>query len=364
MIGATVRVARFLRGYARNAEGPREPVQVPLGDAEVEGTLYRAPGGGPAPAWVVLHGITVPGREHAALVRFAEALRAAGNTVLIPDVPAWRRLELPAGAAVRTIRGGIRFLQSHPAVAPSGIGVMGFSFGATQAVTAAADPEIAASLRCVVGFGGYVDLRRTMVCMMTGEHEWNGTHHRLDPDPYGRWIVAANFLVHTPGYEKAGAVAEGLHRLAMEAGTSRVSAGDPSWDALKQRIRAGLSPGDRPLWDLFAAPAGAAVDAVSAASIGAAVADAGMAVNPEMNPYPALPHVRSRIVLAHGAADRLIPFTETLRLQAALREHTEVHSTVTALFAHSSRAGGLHPLRYAGEALRFARLLRRAFSAR
>lgn len=363
MIGATTRVARFLHGYARNAAGPRETVRVPLSGADAaDGTLYPAPGGGPAPAWIVLHGITVPGREHEALVRFAEALRAAGNTVLIPDIPAWRALTLPHGAALHTIRGGIRFLQSHPAAAPGGVGVMGFSFGATQAIVAAADPEVARAVRGIVGFGGYVDLRRTMVCMMTGEHEWNGTRYQLEPDPYGRWIVGANFLAHTPGYGTAGAVADGLRRLAREAGASRIFAADPVWDALKQRIRADLAAGDRPLWDLFAAPADTPFDLEEARRIGRAVADAGMAVNPEMNPYPALPHVRSRIVLAHGTADRLIPFTETLRLHAALSSHTEVHSAVTALFAHSAAAGGLHPLRYASEALRFARLLGRAFA--
>ena len=52
---------------------------------------------------------------------------------------------------------------------------------------------------------------------------------------------------------------------------------------------------------------------------------------------PARPpaRVRGRIVLSHGRADRLIPYTETLRLQELLPPAAKPAVTITGLFAHS-----------------------------
>ena len=34
--------------------------------------------------------------------------------------------------------------------------------------------------------------------------------YRMDPDPYGRWIVGGNYLTRIPGLEDAGDVASAL----------------------------------------------------------------------------------------------------------------------------------------------------------
>ena len=60
-----------------------------------------------------------------------------------------------------------------------------------------------------MGFGGYCDLERTLRFQFTGEHEWNGEAHSLRPDPYGRWIVGANYLTAVPGFEDSERVAQG-----------------------------------------------------------------------------------------------------------------------------------------------------------
>ena len=103
-------------------------------------------------------------------------------------------------AVVAAVEGG-------PEVRPGGVGTVGFSFGATQALMAMADPAVQRDVRAVVGFGGYCDLRRMLRSLFTGEHEWSGEQYRLDPDPYGRWMIVGNYLTLIPGYEGMGAVA-------------------------------------------------------------------------------------------------------------------------------------------------------------
>src|SRR5690606_31185930 len=97
------------------------------------------------------------------------------------------------------IRAAVEHLRERSDVTES-ISLIGFSFGATQALMSASRDPVRRHVRRVVSFGGYCDLGRTLYCMFTGEHEWKGERYQLDPDPYGRWIVAANYLDHVPEY--------------------------------------------------------------------------------------------------------------------------------------------------------------------
>ena len=54
-----------------------------------------------------------------------------------------------------------------------------------------------------------------------------------------------------------------------------------------------------------------------------------------MDPAERLRAVRVPVHLLHGRGDTLVPFTETLRMQRALVEHTSVRTTVSRLFAHA-----------------------------
>ena len=352
-----IRAARFIRGYLGRTNVPQQEVRF----GSTVATLYGAGRAKPAPGWVVLHGITVSAREHPALVRFARAVAASRAVVLVPEVPAWRDLEIAPHAAQDAIAASARYLATRDDVLPGGVGLIGFSFGATQALVAAAAPALQPSIRAVVGFGGYCDLRRTLRSMMTGEHEWNGVQHQLDPDPYGRWIVAANYLTRIPEYRDMDAVATALRELATEAGRLQVFAGDPELDRANAALRSRLTAQEQEVWDLLARRAGQnIIGAAEAERFADQLAAAGIATEPLLDPQPLLPGIRCRVVLAHGRADRLIPFTETLRLQSRLPARTRPSATITGLFAHSSGERGMRLGRYTREAARFAGLLNRA----
>lgn len=358
----TLRFLRHLRRPDTSVVGAEE-VLICVGGEEVEATLFlprtrRLP----VPGWVVLHGITVPGRRHAALTRFAASLAASGAAVLVPDVPAWRRLRI-SPAATETIEGGAHYLAERPEAEGARVGVVGFSMGATQALIAAADPAIGARVRTVVGFGGYYDLRRTVRCMVTGEHEWGGRSYTLDPDPYGRWIVAANYLTRVPGCGGMGRVAEALHNLAMEAGRRGISATLADYDPIKATVRETLTEDEQRVWDLLAPPAARPpADLGAARDLAGDLAGAALAAEPLLDPAPYLhlPSLRGRVVLGHGRDDRLIPFTETLRLHSHLPPGADASVTITGLLAHSTGAKGLRALAYTREGLKFFRLLGRA----
>jgi pimeloyl-ACP methyl ester carboxylesterase len=284
--------------------------------------------------------------------------------VLVPDVPAWRELRLDVDAARTTLAEGARWLARRPEVRPGGVGTVAFSFGATQALMAAADPAVQRDVRAVVGFGGYCDLQRMLRCMFTGEHEWRGERHQLDPDPYGRWIIVGNYLRLLEGYEGMEAVARGALALAVEAGRNGAWAWEAEYDPMKAQIRAGLTPAEREVWDVVAPPAGEPPrNPALAQSLADAFCAAALEKDPGLDPRPHLAGVRGRVVLSHGRTDRLIPYTETLRMQTLLPPAARTSVTITGLFSHSAHAGWIHPLDRAREAGLFIRLLNQALSA-
>ena len=313
------------------------------------------------PGYVLLHGLTCTARAHPSLQRFAQAVCASGHIVLVPEIPEWRALNVAPAITIDTIRAAVRALHDRVEVDPERIGLFGFSFGATQALVAAADPDVARLLRGLVAWGGYCDLQRLFRFGLTGEHDWNGQQYVMDPDPYGRWIMLGNYLTRVPGHEDDGDVAVAVHELARIAGERAIPSYDPAMDPVKHEIRARLDPAKRALFDRIAPPANQpAAGTPENRELGDALARAALAVDPLLDPQPVLGGIRVRTILAHGRDDRLVPFTETLRLAQALPPQFLTGTAITSLFAHSGGAQhGLGPFGLARETARFVRMIRR-----
>jgi pimeloyl-ACP methyl ester carboxylesterase len=330
-------------------------------DRLLPATVYGPPGTGRLPGWVVLHGLTHTGREHPSLVRFVRALAAAGNRVLVPDIPEWRELHVAPRITHETIRAAVRTLHDRDDVIPERVGLTGFSFGATQALIAAAHPEVSALLRGIAAWGGYHDVRRLFVFGITGEHELDGRLWYARPDPYGAWIMSGNYLTHIPGHEDEQDVAQAAHELAREAGRRRVYADDPVYDATKTRLREQIAPGHRAMFDIVAPLSTAPpADREMLRSMSLQLAEAALRVDPLLDPQPWLGRVGTRVLLAHGRDDRLISYTETIRLGRALPPDRLASVAITALFQHSGGANRrLGPVGLTVEGARFLRLLHR-----
>lgn len=338
MLRGLVRTARYAYSWKTGADVTVTETEIVRGGSEVPATLF-APSQGRTrlPAWIALGGISCMGRHHPQLVRFAEALASSGAIVLVPEVPEWRNLKLAPAAVAPTIRGGIEYLRKSPDVRPGLIGAIGFSFGAPQVAIAASRDDLSEDIGGIVLFGGYCSLERTMTCQLTGEHEWAGLDYSLSPDPFGGYVVANNHLTSVPGFEDAGDVADALGRLAMAASGQRVSAWDPRHDALIRELREALPSKRRRVFDLFATPSTDALpEPEERRCIAALLAEASRRAEPLLDPAAALAGVDLPTRLIHGRSDRLIPFTEAMRMQENLPPEVRKGLTVTAMFSHSA----------------------------
>jgi hypothetical protein len=214
----------------------------------------------------------------------------------------------------------------------------------------------------VVGFGGYCDLRRTLRFMMTGEHEWEGRRYRLEPDPYGRWIIAANYLPEVPEY----AGMEGARRRCTSWRCTRGPRGQRGGPDLRReegRAARPLAPEEREIWDLLAHPSGARPPDAAAARAGRPALRGGARRHPQLDPRPSLAHLRQRSSSRTATTTGSCP-SPSCSGCAGAPPRLRVHATVTRLFAHSREADPLRPWEYPGEAVRYLRLLSRALAPR
>lgn len=339
---ALLRALRYGRAWLRDPGGLVESEHpLPVEGGTVPATVLRpARARRPLPAWVVLHGVTRPGRRHPTLVRFSRALAATGAVVIIPDVPDWIALRLRPARAEPTVKAALDWLEGDPGVAPGRTGLAGFSFGAPQVILAASREGIAHRVSAVLAYGGYCDLPRTVRFQMTGWHEWEGTAGQMRPDAYGRWILAGNFLNRVPGWEGAGAVADALLELASAAGEARLPAWDPSYEPLKERLRGALDAEERTLFDLFAPPAehDPPPDGPETRTWAERLAAAATREEPLLDAVRELGELAAPVHVLHGRSDSLIPSSEALRLGAHLAGHAPVRVTVTGRFGHSDEA--------------------------
>ena len=287
-------------------------------------------------AWVVLHGITYRGRQHVGLQRFASSMAAAGHFVFSPEIPEWSRFQIAPALAVPTIRAAVHALHERSDIDRNRIGLFAFSFGGTQSIIAASDKNIERELKGVVSWGGYESVHRLIHFGFTGEHELDGVRYQVEPDPYGRWVLGANYLTRLSGFEEMDDVASALIDLATEAGKRGVYAGDPQYEPVKHELSKRFTGEKLKTFQVFAPPGRIlGSDRAYARELIEPLADTVIKHDPLMDPSHALETIRVKTYLAHGRDDRLVPFTESLRADRRLPDAARAGVAITGLFAHS-----------------------------
>ena len=338
MLRKTLRTLRYARSWKAGADVFPVETEIKRDDATVPATLIvPAQRTGALPAWIAVGGVSRMGRFHPQLVRFAQALSSTGAAVLIPEIPEWRSLDVSPRVATPTIRASLDLLAKRTEVRPGKVGLIGFSFGAPQVAISATYDDLAEQVAGIVLFGGYCCLERTVVCQLTGTHEWEGVDYELNPDPYGRWVMASRHLTDVAGHEDAGDVAAALRRLAAAASDRRIPAWDPFHDKMMGELRLALPAKRRSLFDLFATPTTCPrPDRDECHAMAVSLTAACVRVEPLLEPGPYLSRVNVPTRLVHGRGDRLIPFTESMRLWERLPATPKRALTVTGLFNHSA----------------------------
>jgi pimeloyl-ACP methyl ester carboxylesterase len=148
--------------------------------------------------------------------------------------------------------------------------------------------------------------------------------------------------------------AEALHLLVRTAGQNGAMARAAVYDPLNAALRDGLPVRARATWDLLAPRSFDHVrDRTAARELVQQMAAAAIERFPLLASTAGLDELALPVVLLHGRADRLIPFTETLRLAAHLPPEALRRATITRLFGHTRSREARPPRNPAARAKEF-----------
>ena len=283
-----------------------EQAPVTVGTRTFPADLYRpsAPRGG----LVLVHGLSRAGRRHPELVRLARLLARHGLLVLVPQFEGLTAFRL-SGREVAEIDAALTALAART----SRVGVVGFSFGAGPAMVAAAGRS---DLVLTASFGGYADLRAVIRYLTTGLHEHGGVRYVQAPEEYNRWKLLALL---------AGFVQDARDASLLDTIAQRKLA-DPGADT--RRLEADIGGEGRAIMALVRNRSAEAVDPL----VSALPASARSALE-ALSPLSVVPRLPARLVIAHGAGDISIPFTESVRIGEA--SGGRARAVILETFAHT-----------------------------
>jgi fermentation-respiration switch protein FrsA (DUF1100 family) len=305
-VTAAVTGLRFLVEFLTEGERPwlsvvtappgRETLSAPGAPAAQAPDLYR-PGDrqGPWPGLVLVHGLTPEGKRDARLVWTAERLARAGFVVAVPELAALRAQRLrPEDAGL--VRDAVVGLAGHPAVRREPVAVIAVSVGLGPVALALREPALAAQVRVVLALGGYADARELVRYFTTGGYAFGGISGRAAIDPALAWGFLGRNLDLMPDPGDRALVARGVPTAPADAG-----------------------PGARTVLALLGNREPARVDALLDA-----LPPETQALLDALSPDRHLARTRVRLLLVHGKDDPAIPFTESLRLAAAVGDRARL----------------------------------------
>ena len=169
------------------------------------GDLYSVASG--APGIVLVPGAAELGKEDPRVVRLATALATSNRNVFVPELTLARRRLVAAD--IDRLRAATRGLAERTG---GKIVLLGFSYGGSFALLAAAHRATAQNLRLVAVFGAYFDLVGVIQAATTGASIASGRAFPWEPAAAVHEIVAAYGIRLAPKEQRAALTAALEHR--------------------------------------------------------------------------------------------------------------------------------------------------------
>jgi pimeloyl-ACP methyl ester carboxylesterase len=155
-------------------------------------------GEGPWPAIFFVNGVVTEGRELPEVQRLAEGLARAGYLVVVPDLPGLRRGEIRPQTVHEAVEVA-RAVAERPDARDGGISMFGVSTGATLALIAAGDEEVAKRTSVVAGVAPFTDVRTVLSTATTGHYRAaDGEMVPYEADPFLAGAITQSLVSMLP----------------------------------------------------------------------------------------------------------------------------------------------------------------------
>jgi pimeloyl-ACP methyl ester carboxylesterase len=286
---ADERAEGFLPAYGKHALA-ESLVDVPSARGPVRARLYSPVGVADAPGVVIVHGVHRLAIDEPRLMRFARSIAASGVVVLTPEVKEIADYRIDP-ASIETLGAAAHSLRERLGGRP--VGLMGMSFAGGLALRAAGDRAFAEDIGFVVAIGAHHDMRRVLEFFKKNKTAWpDGHEEALAAHPYGALVLLYSHVESLVSPADAPAARDAI-RLFL-------------WDE-REASKAKLAE--------LGAEGRAKVEALLEGKADVPALIDEIAKNPEqasaVSPAGHLGDLRAPVFLLHGAADSVIPASET-----------------------------------------------------
>lgn len=302
---AAVAVTAEVLGVAVPRPFAADVTRTPTRVGGVLGDLYAAED--PAPAMVLLPGATPAGRDDTRTVSVAASIARSGRTVFVPELALYdRRVEPDDLDAIA--RAALALPRHRLGQGP--VSIVGFSYGGSYGLVAAADPRLAGQLAQVATFGAYWDLLGVIQAATTGTSTVGGRRLAWDADPAAADLLAEHAVQLAPPDQRDELAA------ALEGH------GDPDQ----------LSPEAAALHDLLTND-----DPARTQALAARLGVQARATLRRFSPSAVAGDIDAPLVALHALDDPAVPVAEALRLR---RDRPDARLLRVELFDHVDFTGG------------------------
>jgi pimeloyl-ACP methyl ester carboxylesterase len=269
--------------FPRPAAAPVSRVVATIGG--VPGDLYSP--GQPAPAIVLIPGAAPGGKDDPRVIRVARALARAERVVFVPTLELAERRFVDED--IDRIALCTAALADHQLVRGR-VTLLGFSYGGSFGLVAAADARLDGKLAQVAVFGAYYDLVGLIQAVTTGVSLVDGRRIPWQGHPMAQAILRARAVTLAPGKEQ--------NALLM---------------ALEDESPEGLSPRSRAIYDLLVNE-----DPARTFDLAARLPRPARDLLSRFSPSSVASQIDVPVVAMHSTDDPAVPFGEALRLERGI----------------------------------------------
>ena len=300
-----------LEGHAQETQ----EVTLPTSQGPVRARLYVPLGISHPPGMVLVHGIHHLGIDEPRLMNFARAAASNGFSVLTPEITALADYHVD-GASISTIGDSSAWLQQRLGTGP--VTIVGVSFAGGLSLLAACDPRYAPHIRALVLMGAYDNLARVARFLATSQAEF--PDGRMEPYAAHDYGAAVFVYSHLDQFFPASDLA-----------VAHESLRDWLWER----------PGDaQALFPRLSPPAHSTMETLLARQIDRLRPKLLEAIQVDdlqlstISPQGKLGGLHTPVFILHGAADDIIPPTESLWLAKEIPHPYIRDVLITPAFSH------------------------------
>jgi pimeloyl-ACP methyl ester carboxylesterase len=269
--------------FPRPAGAPVSRVDATMGG--VPGDLYSP--GQPAPAIVLIPGAAPGGKDDPRVTRVAFALARAERVVFVPTLELAERRFVEGD--IDRIASAAAALADHQLVRGR-VTLLGFSYGGSFSLVAAADPRLVGKLAQVAVFGAYYDLVGMVQAVTTGVSLVDGRRIPWEGHPLAETILRAQAVTLAPERE------QNALSVALQGGSADE-----------------LSPRSRAIYDLLVNE-----DPARTFDLAARLPERAREMLARFSPSSVADRIDAPVVAMHSTDDPAAPFGEALRLQQGI----------------------------------------------